>query len=216
MMNNLSKFSTLLLIIFFSVINLEAKNIKDSLSKTTNSNTIVLDKESFAEKICDYKSNAKEWKYIGDKPAIIDFYAEWCGPCKILSPRLEDIAAEYQDSIYVYKVNIDEQRELATMFNIKSIPTLLFIPMDATPQITQGLLPKEALKNVVTEVLLKKNTPEIELSEVESVENDNTTEGNIEELNNIDNTIPTSSVDSITSKGKFKRSKANIEKFKKQ
>jgi thioredoxin len=119
--------------------------------------TIHLTKSEFLTKVVDYEKNPNEWKYLGDKPAIIDFYASWCGPCKMLAPVLEELAAEYGDSIYIYKIDTEQEQELAAAFNIRSIPTLLFVPMSGAPQLAQGALPKAALKDVIDKVLLNKN-----------------------------------------------------------
>ena len=116
---------------------------------------IELDRDSFIENVFDYRE-AEEWNYIGDKPAIIDFWAGWCGPCRQIAPVLEDLAKEYGDDIYVYKVNVDEQTELAQTFGIRSLPTLLFVPMDAVPQAVMGAAPKSKLKNAVETILLGK------------------------------------------------------------
>lgn len=90
--------------------------------------TIELTKADFLKKIVDYKKNPEEWIYLGDKPAIIDFYASWCGPCKMVAPILEELAAEYDGQIYVYKVNTEQERELAALFNIRSIPSFCSYP----------------------------------------------------------------------------------------
>ena len=120
---------------------------------------IALNTTSFTEKVFDY-NNEKEWKYKGDKPAIIDFWAAWCGPCRQIAPVLEELAAEYGEEIYVYKVNVDEETELARAFGIQSIPMLLYIPMDETPQAIMGAAPKNKLKNAVDTILLKKKDAE--------------------------------------------------------
>ncbi|MEG0456088.1 MAG: thioredoxin, partial [Bacteroides sp.] len=91
-------------------------------------------------------------KYLGDKPALIDFYASWCGPCKTLSPILEELAAEYGDKIIIYKVDTEEEQELAASFGIRSIPTLLFVPMVGEPQMSQGAMPKAQLKEAIDKV----------------------------------------------------------------
>ncbi len=122
--------------------------------------TIHLTKEEFLKKVVDYENNPTEWKYLGDKPAIIDFYADWCGPCKMIAPVLEELAEEYADEIYIYKVDTEKERELAAAFGIRSIPTLLFVPMDEAPQMAQGALPKHAFKEAIDQVLLKKETVE--------------------------------------------------------
>lgn len=118
--------------------------------------TIALTKEDFITKVMNYEQNPQEWKYLGDRPCLIDFYASWCGPCKMLAPVLEELAAEYGDSIYIYKVDTEKEQELASAFGIRSIPTLLFVPMDEKPQMTQGAMPKANLRKVIDEVLLKK------------------------------------------------------------
>ncbi len=118
--------------------------------------TIHLTKAEFLTKVANYEANPNEWKYLGDKPAIVDFYASWCGPCKTIAPILEELAAEYGNDIYIYKVNTEEEQELAAAFGIRSIPTLLFIPMNESPQMAQGAMPKAGFKQAIEEVLLKK------------------------------------------------------------
>lgn len=118
--------------------------------------TIHLTKAEFLSKVANYEANPTEWKYLGDKPCIIDFYASWCGPCKTIAPILEDLAKEYDGQIYIYKINTEEEQELAAAFGIRSIPSILFCPMTGAPQMTQGALPKDAFKQAITDVLLKK------------------------------------------------------------
>ncbi len=113
---------------------------------------VQLTKETFLEKVFNYEEN-KEWKFEGDKPAIIDFYADWCGPCKMVAPIMEELADQYDGKIDVYKINTDEQQELAGAFGIQSIPSILFIPMDEQPQMAAGALPKETFEKVITDVL---------------------------------------------------------------
>ena len=117
--------------------------------------TIQLTKAEFLSKVANYEANPTEWKYLGDKPAIIDFYASWCGPCKMIAPILEELAAEYGESIYIYKIDTEKEQELAAAFGIRSIPTLLFVPMEGAPQMAQGAMPKNSLKKAIDEVLLK-------------------------------------------------------------
>lgn len=117
---------------------------------------IVLTKAEFLSKVVNYETTPDKWEYLGDKPCIIDFYASWCGPCKIIAPILEELANEYSDEIYIYKVNTDQEQELAAVFGIRSLPTVLFCPMGENPQIAQGALPKEAYKEAIETVLLKK------------------------------------------------------------
>jgi thioredoxin len=108
--------------------------------------------ETFKEKVFDYEQN-KEWKFEGELPAIIDFYADWCGPCKMVAPVLDDLAKEYDGKVDIYKVNTEEQQELAMAFGISSIPSILFIPVDDKPVMQAGALPKESFKQVITDVL---------------------------------------------------------------
>lgn len=119
--------------------------------------TIHLTKTEFLKKVVNYETNSKEWKYLGDKPAIIDFYASWCGPCKTIAPILEELANEYDGQIYVYKIDTDKEQELASAFGVSAIPTILFVPMIGQPQISQGALPKGKLKEIIEKVLLNKN-----------------------------------------------------------
>ncbi len=145
---------SLIITILFSV---SCKNKDINNKNDNNMATIHLTKTDFLNKVVDYESNPNEWKYLGDKPAIIDFYASWCGPCKMISPILEELAEEYKDEIYIYKINTEEEQELAAAFGIRSIPTLLFVPLDGQPQIANGALPKNALKDAIENVLLKKD-----------------------------------------------------------
>ena len=108
--------------------------------------------ESFKEKVFNFETN-KEWKFEGEIPAIIDFYADWCGPCKTVAPILEELQAEYGEKINIYKVNTEEQKELSSVFGIQSIPSLLFIPKEGQPQMAMGALPKETFKQAISEVL---------------------------------------------------------------
>ncbi|MCX8105775.1 MAG: thioredoxin [Ignavibacterium album] len=112
-----------------------------------------LTKETFLEKVFDYEKN-QEWKYQGELPAIIDFWAPWCGPCRMVGPILEELSEEYAGKIKVYKVNTDEEQELGAVFGIRSIPSLLFIPVDGQPKMAVGALPKETLKQAIEKELL--------------------------------------------------------------
>jgi thioredoxin 1 len=111
-----------------------------------------LTKDTFKEKVFNFEVN-KEWKYEGVKPAIIDFYADWCGPCKMVAPVLEELKAEFDDKLEIYKINTEEERELSAMFGIQSIPSLLFIPLVGQPQMAMGALPKESFKKAIGDVL---------------------------------------------------------------
>jgi len=108
--------------------------------------------DSFKAKVFDFEAG-KEWKLAGSKPCIVDFYADWCGPCKMLAPVLAELAEKYAGKLDIYKVNTDEQEQLASLFGIQSIPTLIFIPMSGKPQVSAGVLPKESLEQTIGEVL---------------------------------------------------------------
>ena len=108
--------------------------------------------ETFKEKIFDYENNEK-WNYKGEVPAIIDFYADWCGPCKQVAPIMEELANEYDGKVLIYKVDTDAQHQLAGMFGIRSIPSILFIPKDGQPQMTTGALPKASFVKIIEDVL---------------------------------------------------------------
>ncbi|MDY4250625.1 thioredoxin [Bacteroides pyogenes] len=124
--------------------------------KQKNMKTIQLTKSEFLKRVADYETSPNEWKYLGDKPAIIDFYASWCGPCKMIAPVLEELAAEYADELYIYKVNTEEERELSSVFGVRSIPSLLFVPMEGQPQMAMGAMSKADFKKAIQSVLLNK------------------------------------------------------------
>ena len=124
---------------------------------TAQAQTIThLTQADFFKKVWDYRADSKNFKYAGDKPAIIDFYASWCGPCKMLSPVLDELAAEYAGKIVIYKVDTEKERQLAADFGIRSLPTILFIPMNGQPQGVLGFKNKPELKKIIDEFLLKK------------------------------------------------------------
>ncbi len=114
-----------------------------------------LTKQTFFDKVFNYEKN-KEWTFEGEIPCIIDFYADWCQPCKMVAPILEELSKEYAGKINIYKVDTEDQQELAAAFGIKSIPSMLFVPMGEQPQMAAGALPKETLVQVINDVLLKK------------------------------------------------------------
>jgi thioredoxin 1 len=115
-----------------------------------------LTRQTFIEKVFDFENN-EEWVFKGKKPAIIDFYADWCGPCKIVSPILEELDREYQGLIDFYKIDTDQEQELAAMFGIRSIPTILFIPVDDQPRIAVGAMPKDVYEKAIEDLFkLKK------------------------------------------------------------
>jgi thioredoxin 1 len=109
--------------------------------------------ETFKERVFDYE-NEKEWKYRGELPAIIDFYADWCSPCKMVAPVLEKLSKKYDGKLHVYKVNTEQEQELAGMFGIQSIPTLLFIPKDGQPRVSMGAMPEKEFERLIADVLM--------------------------------------------------------------
>jgi thioredoxin len=121
-------------------------------------------KADFVAKVYDYKANPDKWVFKGDKPAIIDFYATWCGPCKMVAPIMEELATEYAGKVDFYKVDTDAEQELSGLFGIRSIPSILFIPAtgsggspeSAQPQMSTGAMSKTSYKNIIDGTLLKK------------------------------------------------------------
>lgn len=111
-----------------------------------------LTKETFLKRVFNYETN-KDWKFEGEKPCIIDFYADWCGPCKMVAPVLEELAADYDGKIDVYKIDTEAEQELASVFGVRSIPSLLFVPSEGQPQMAMGALPKDAFVKAFKEVL---------------------------------------------------------------
>ncbi len=115
-----------------------------------------LTKETFLEKVFNYEKN-QEWKFEGNLPCLIDFYADWCGPCKMVAPILEELSKEFDGKINIYKVDTEAEQELAAAFGIQSIPSMLFCPKDGKPQMAMGALPKQAMTDAINEVLLASN-----------------------------------------------------------
>ena len=115
--------------------------------------TIHLTKGGFLRRVADLENNPNEFKFLGDKPALIDFYASWCGPCQMLAPTLEELSEEYAGKVDIYKVDVDDERDLADIFGIRSVPTLIFVPMTGSPKRTMGALPKSQLKELFDAML---------------------------------------------------------------
>lgn len=132
------------------------KKESEKASEQAKGEVIVLNKADFLSKVFDYEKNQTKWVYEGNKPCIIDFYADWCGPCKRIAPVLVELAEQYKDEIVIYKINVDQEKELAMAFGIQSIPTLLFVPKTGTPQVSQGALSKEQFIEQIDNFLLKK------------------------------------------------------------
>ncbi len=143
--------------IFFAALMVIVSVSAEEPKEKKTAKPIELTKVTFLEKVFDYEKNPEVWSYNGDKPAIVDFYADWCGPCRITSPILAELAAEYGGEIYIYKINVDRETELAGLFGVRSIPMFLFIPMNENPQVGMGALPKKSFREVIDTFLLKKD-----------------------------------------------------------
>jgi thioredoxin len=129
------------------------ENLKNAAS--VSDEVVVLNKADFLEKVYNYEKNPGEWVYEGELPCIIDFYADWCGPCKRVAPILRELAAEYKGKVIVYQINVDKERELAGLFRVSSIPMFLFIPKQDKPQSARGVMPRESFVKVIEDFLLK-------------------------------------------------------------
>jgi thioredoxin len=138
------------------ILILLAAGISSGLMAQEKKYTKNLNKQEFLDKVFNYEKNKDNWVFEGDMPVIVDFYADWCGPCKMVAPILEELGQEYEGKIKIYKVNTDKERELASVFGIRSIPSVLFVPMKGKPQMTAGALPKTTFKQVIDEFLLEK------------------------------------------------------------
>lgn len=150
--------------------DLEASAVKAEVTETASNDpsqksgkTILLSKQDFLEKVMNYEKNQSEWVYEGDKPALIDFYADWCGPCRQAAPVLEELAKEYEGQIYIYKIDTEKEQELAAVFGIRSIPAFLFVPQEGRPTMSNGIAQtpeatKAMFKQMIDEILLGKET----------------------------------------------------------
>jgi len=116
--------------------------------------TVHLTKEQFLRRIADYEKNPDSFRFLGSRPALIDFYAGWCGPCKMLAPLLEEVSDEYAGRVDIYKVDVEQEEELAALFRVRSIPTLVYIPMNGQIRVTQGAVGKPQLKEAIENILL--------------------------------------------------------------
>lgn len=155
------KNKSVLLLVFLAVIGVACQSKTDKSDQTkvqkgdSEMGTIHLTKAEFLSKVANYESSPSEWKYLGDKPCIVDFYADWCGPCKAVAPILEELAKEYAGKIIIYKVNTDQEPDLSAAFGIRSIPSFLFCPMAGKPQMTSGAMSKADFKKAIDDLLLK-------------------------------------------------------------
>ena len=141
----------------------EAENIENNtaqVSEVSDIKPIYLSTADFKEKIWDYEANPNEWKYKGELPCIIDFYADWCKPCKMVAPIMDELADHYDGKVIIYKVDTDKERELASVFQVRSIPSILFSPMEGKPAMQPGAMKKEDYMNIIDEFVLKVNKEE--------------------------------------------------------
>jgi len=153
-MNKKLLLSILVASLFF--ITCKSEKPAEAVSKGNGESSVVmLTNDSFKKLVFNYVEN-KEWKYEGKQPAIIDFYADWCAPCRQLSPLVDEIAKEYKGKIVVYKVDTEKEKELTQSIGITGLPTLLFIPAEGQPRISMGFIPKESLVKAVNEILMVK------------------------------------------------------------
>ena len=158
-MRSLRNLWMVVVVLFLASCSMSAnsdKNESGKVSEQKKGEVIVLNKADFLSKVFNYEKNPTQWMYEGDKPCIIDFYADWCGPCKRVAPVLVELAEQYKNDLIIYKINVDNEKELAMAFGIQSIPTLLFIPKTGTPQVSQGALSKEQFVEQIENFLLKK------------------------------------------------------------
>ncbi len=132
----------------------EAKEVQESQKSEADGDVIVMNKAMFIKDVFDYEKS-QDWKYKGNKPAIIDLYADWCGPCRMTAPIMKELAKEYAGKIVIYKVNVDKEKELAALFNATSIPLFVFIPMNGEPQLFRGAADKATYKKMIDDFLLK-------------------------------------------------------------
>ena len=152
--------SIILTLIVFTAVAAIAKEPSKGENKK-KAEPIELNDIEFVKRVHDFKRSPNKFIYVGDKPAIIDFYATWCGPCKQLAPTLKALAAEYGDDIYIYKVDVDKEPDIARAYGIRSVPSLLFIPQsDEIPKMGQGVIPKADLRKEIDEFLLGKSVSE--------------------------------------------------------
>ena len=139
------------------VFNGLSRSLWHCICQIINMATIHLSAQDFKDKIFNYETE-QEWKFKGDKPAVIDFYADWCGPCRSIAPALEELSEQYKDELVIYKIDTDKEMELSSLFGIQSIPTLLFIPVNGQPMLQKRALPKNILQQVIEERLLQKES----------------------------------------------------------
>jgi thioredoxin len=144
------------LFLFLAAMSLQACNNTGNAGNpeaTTEGQVVKLTAQEFQNLVWDYKKNPQEWVFKGDQPVIIDFYADWCRPCKMIAPIMTELSAEYKGKVRIYKVNTDEQRELAGLFNISSIPAVLYVPKNGKPQMSVGAQQKAGYVEMINSIL---------------------------------------------------------------
>jgi len=144
-------------ILFYFVVHQKKTNLNNTLSQINTGGKIMsehLTKETFQKKIFDFEKN-EEWKFEGDLPCVIDFYADWCGPCKMVAPIIDELSKEYEGKVNFYKIDTEQEAELSSMFGIKSIPTILFVPLEGQPKASMGALPKEQFMKIIDNELIE-------------------------------------------------------------
>lgn len=157
----MKKILTVAILLFASVLTYactdkaQAQQKEPEKKEAKSGEVIVMNKDMFIKDVFDY-GKSQDWKYKGDKPAIIDLYADWCGPCRMTAPIMKELAKEYAGKIVIYKVNVDKERELAALFNASSIPLFVFIPMEGEPQLFRGAADKATYQKTIEDFLLKK------------------------------------------------------------
>jgi thioredoxin len=135
----------------------KASQISHETSTPGDIKPIYLTTEEFREKVWDYEANPEEWVYNGDLPCVVDFYADWCKPCKMVAPIMDDLADYYAGRVIIYKVNTDDQRELSSVFQVRSIPSILFAPINGKPAMQPGAMSKEQYIEIINDFVLKEN-----------------------------------------------------------
>lgn len=177
-MKKIALFSFAAVALFISCSNNEAKTnnagdgelmaaetieLKGGTEESGSGKPVYLTKETFLKKVMNYEKNTTEWVYEGDLPAIIDFYADWCGPCRMAAPVLDELAKEYEGKVHIYKIDTEKERELAAVFGIQSIPAFLYVPVEGKPTMSSGIArtpeeTKEMFKQMIDELLLNPQT----------------------------------------------------------
>jgi thioredoxin 1 len=158
-MKNISIIAFSLFVLVFSSCNSVGGNKNEGTSTEFVEGTVTrMNTEMFKKLVWDFQKNPAEFVFTGDQPVVIDFYADWCRPCKMVAPIMEELAREYQGKVRIYKVNTDEEGELSRLFNIRSIPAILYVPKNGKPQMSVGLSGKDTYVKTIQDVLLANDT----------------------------------------------------------